>query len=133
MSVAAANAHHGPALRWWILAFISLALFGNYYVYDSIAPVADLLQQGLGFSDTDIGWLNAVYSVPNIFLVLVGGMLADRFGAALVSCVTAGMCLLGYSGSSFANVGEQYMLPSIIAVVLGGTPLSGMRCGAIAE
>ncbi len=37
----------------------------------------------------------------------------------------AGFCLLGYSGSSFANVGEQYMLPSIIAVVFGGTPLSG--------
>lgn len=37
----------------------------------------------------------------------------------------AGVCLLGYSGSSFSNVGEQYMLPSIIAVVLGGTPLSG--------
>jgi len=36
-----------------------------------------------------------------------------------------GVCLLGYSGLSFANVGEQYMLPSIIAVVFGGTPLSG--------
>ncbi|WP_048648212.1 ABC transporter permease [Nitratireductor soli] len=41
----------------------------------------------------------------------------------------AGLCLLGYSGSSFANVGEQYMLPSIIAVVLGGTPLAGGKGG----
>ncbi|MEP9399864.1 ABC transporter permease [Mesorhizobium sp. KR2-14] len=41
----------------------------------------------------------------------------------------AGVCLLGYSGSSFSNVGEQYMLPSIIAVVLGGTPLSGGKGG----
>ncbi len=41
----------------------------------------------------------------------------------------AGICLLGYSGSSFANVGEQYMLPSIIAVVLGGTPLAGGKGG----
>lgn len=41
----------------------------------------------------------------------------------------AGLCLLGYSGSSFANVGEQYMLPSIIAVVFGGTPLSGGKGG----
>ncbi|EKF17376.1 ABC transporter permease [Nitratireductor pacificus] len=41
----------------------------------------------------------------------------------------AGFCLLGYSGSSFANVGEQYMLASIIAVVLGGTPLSGGKGG----
>lgn len=41
----------------------------------------------------------------------------------------AGLCILGYSGSSFANVGGQYMLSSIIAVVLGGTPLSGGRGG----
>ena len=41
----------------------------------------------------------------------------------------AGVCLLGYAGSSFSNVGEQYMLPSIIAVVLGGTPLSGGKGG----
>ncbi|PLP61103.1 ABC transporter permease [Mesorhizobium loti] len=46
-----------------------------------------------------------------------------------VFAAIAGMCLLGYSGSSFANVGEQYMLPSIIAVVLGGTPLSGGKGG----
>jgi ribose transport system permease protein len=46
-----------------------------------------------------------------------------------VFAAIAGICLLGYSGSSFANVGEQYMLPSIIAVVFGGTPLSGGKGG----
>lgn len=50
-------------------------------------------------------------------------MLSGMFAAV------AGICLLGYSGSSFANVGETYMLPSIIAVVLGGTPLAGGRGG----
>ncbi|MCC5781052.1 ABC transporter permease [Nitratireductor sp. B36] len=46
-----------------------------------------------------------------------------------VFAAIAGLCLLGYSGSSFANVGEQYMLPSIIAVVFGGTPLPGGKGG----
>ena len=41
----------------------------------------------------------------------------------------AGVLLLGQAGSSFANVGEGYMLLSIIAVVFGGTPLSGGRGG----
>lgn len=50
-------------------------------------------------------------------------MLSGSFAAI------AGVCLLGYSGLSFANVGEQYMLPSIIAVVFGGTPLSGGKGG----
>jgi len=57
--------------------------------------------------------------VTRILLFVLSGMFA----------AIAGICLLGYSGSSFANVGEQYMLPSIIAVVFGGTPLSGGKGG----
>ena len=81
--------------RWWILAFISMLMFGNYYVYDAVGPLADTLQQQLGFTDTQLGWLNAIYSVPNIFLVLIGGILIDRFGAAKITLWTTGICLLG--------------------------------------
>ncbi|MCB1754070.1 MAG: ABC transporter permease [Gammaproteobacteria bacterium] len=52
-------------------------------------------------------------------------MRISLFVASGMFAAIAGVCLLGYSGSSFSNVGEQYMLPSIIAVVFGGTPLSG--------
>jgi hypothetical protein len=41
-----------PAIRWGVLLFISVAMFGNYYVYDSIAPRADMLRTQLGFSST---------------------------------------------------------------------------------
>ena len=78
-----------------MFAAISLASVGNYYVYDSIGPVADLLSSQLSFSDTQIGTLNAIYSLPNIFLVLVGGVLCDRFSARSVAVVTAAICLLG--------------------------------------
>jgi len=81
--------------RWWILAFVSLLMFGNYYVYDSIAPVAEQLERELGFSDTQIGALNAIYSLPNIFLVLIGGLIVDRFGAARVALWTTAICLFG--------------------------------------
>ena len=39
-------------------------------------PVADLLQSQRGFSDGQVGLLNAIYSLPNIVLILVGGVLA---------------------------------------------------------
>jgi hypothetical protein len=52
--------------RWGILVFVSLAMFGNYYIYDSISPLADLLAKQLNFSDSDIGLLNGIYSLPNI-------------------------------------------------------------------
>ena len=38
---------------------VALAMIGNYYVYDSIGPVAELLSRQLGYSDTQIGILNA--------------------------------------------------------------------------
>lgn len=83
------------ALRWTAFTLLCVAMFGNYYVYDSIGPVADLLQKQLGFSDSDIGTLNAIYSAPNIVMVLLGGVLVDRFGVrnALVTFTT--ICLLG--------------------------------------
>jgi len=83
------------AVAFWLFAFVALANFGNFYVYDSIGPVADLLQRDRGFSDTQIGWLNAVYNLPNIVLVLVGGWLVDRQGAARVLVATGAICLAG--------------------------------------
>lgn len=67
-------------LRWIVWLFISLSMFGNYYIYDSISPLADLLKTQLGFSDANIGLLNAIYSFPNIIMVLIGGIIIDRIG-----------------------------------------------------
>ena len=66
--------------RWMVLIFVSLAMFGNYYVYDCIAPIADLLAKQLGFSDSNIGLLQAIYSIPNVFMVLIGGYIVGRIG-----------------------------------------------------
>ncbi len=67
-------------LRWTVLLLISLAMFGNYYVYDCISPLADLLKTQLGFSDSNIGMLNAIYSLPNILMVFIGGLIIDKIG-----------------------------------------------------
>ena len=64
-----------PVDRWVALVLLSLAMFGNYYVYDAISPLADVLQKQLGFSDANIGLLQGIYSVPNIVMVLIGGIL----------------------------------------------------------
>jgi hypothetical protein len=52
-----------------MFAGIALVMLGNYYVYDSIGPIAESLSRDLHFTDTQIGTLNAIYSLPNIFLV----------------------------------------------------------------
>ena len=83
------------SVRWLVLVFSSLAMFGNYYVYDSIAPLADILRTQLGFSSTQIGTLNAIYSAPNIVMVLIGGVLVDRFGTRNATLGFTAVCLVG--------------------------------------
>lgn len=70
-------------LRWGILLLISLAMFGNYYIYDSVSPLADLLVKQLKFTDSDIGLLQGIYSFPNIIMVLIGGIIIDRIGTRI--------------------------------------------------
>jgi MFS family permease len=102
------------AYGWWILALTSLLMFGNYYVYDSIGPVAARLESDLGFTDSQIGSLNAIYSLPNIFLVLVGGLVIDRFGASRVALWTTALCLAGaaltaWSGDFITMVAGRFL------------------------
>lgn len=82
-------------LRWTALLLISLAMMGNYYIYDSISPLADLLKTQLGFSDSNIGLLNAIYSFPNIIMVLIGGLLIDRIGTKTSVTIFTALIMLG--------------------------------------
>lgn len=85
----------GRSLAWLVFALVAAASYGNFYVYDSIGPIADLLHRQRDFSDTQIGMLNAIYSLPNVVLVLLGGVLVDRFGAARAMLWTTAVCLAG--------------------------------------
>jgi MFS family permease len=55
-------------------------MFGNYYPYDAIAPVADLLASQLGYSDEQIGSLYSAYSIAAVLVLLAGGYVIDRYG-----------------------------------------------------
>src|SRR5262245_6345422 len=99
-----------------MLVGVALASIGNYYVYDSIGPVADLLTRQLGFTDTQIGTLNAIYSLPNIFMVLIGGVLVDRFSARLVTVITTLVCLLG---ALLTAVGAQFPVMALGRLLFG--------------
>jgi MFS family permease len=80
--------------RWLVLVVISLAMFGNYYVYDCIGPLAPLLGKA-GFSDAHIGLLQAIYSFPNIVMVLIGGIVIDRIGTRKSTLLFGTICFAG--------------------------------------
>ena len=83
------------AYRWIVLFFVSLTMFGNYYIYDAINPLVDIFTKQLGFSDSDIGWLNASYSIAALATLLVGGIIIDRFGTKKSIMLFSILCLFG--------------------------------------
>ncbi len=83
------------AYRWTVLIFVSLAMFGNYYFYDALSPLADILQKQLHFSDQNIGLLNSFYSIAPIATVLIGGVIIDRIGARKATLLFGVICLVG--------------------------------------
>ena len=117
-------------IRWIALLLVSLGMFGNYYIYDSISPLADLLKVQLGFSDSNIGLLNAIYSFPNIIMVLVGGLIIDRIGTrtsviiftalimlgAVVSAVTGNLWMMA-SGRLIFGLGAESMIVAVTTVI----------------
>jgi MFS family permease len=93
---------HGRGTAWVVFGLLAVIMYGNFYVYDSIGPVADLLQRQRGFNSAQIGMLNAIYNLPNVVLILVGGILVDRYGAARVTLCTAALCLAGAALTAFS-------------------------------
>jgi MFS family permease len=90
--------------RWMVLIFLSLAMFGSYYAYDALSPLADVLKQQLGFSDSSIGLLQAIYSFPNIFTVVIGGLIIDRVGLRKSLMIFGVLCLIGPAITAAAGV-----------------------------
>jgi MFS family permease len=78
-----------------VLMVVSLAMFGNYYFYDALSPLADVLQRQLHFSDENIGLLNSFYSIAPILTVLIGGFILDKIGVRKALLLFGVICLVG--------------------------------------
>lgn len=112
--------------RWIVLVSISLAMFGNYYLYDSVAPIADLLKSQLNYSDAYIGLLYTIYSVAAFLVLLVGGVIIDRIGTAKSTFIFGVICLVAgvltfVSGDLWVMASGRFLLgvgaePLIVAV-----------------
>src|SRR5271169_6804254 len=101
--------------RWLVLIFVSLAMFGNYYIYDSINPLERIFLDQLKYSASMFGWLNASYSVAAVATLLVGGILVDRFGIKKSLLFFSALILLGALFTSLR--GNFYLMVAGRAVV----------------
>jgi MFS family permease len=110
------------SFRWVVLVFLSIALFGNYYPYDAVAPVADLLTSQLGFTDEQIGSLYSVYSVAAVLVLLAGGYIIDRYGTKRSIFLFAVICLIA-SGLTAMSPDIRVMLAGRFLLGVGAEPM----------
>jgi MFS family permease len=104
--------------RWLVLLFISLAMFGNYYLYDTIAPIADLLKSS--------------YSWGAIIFLLPGGIFIDRFGTRAGTMLFGSICAI----SGFVTMASDNIIVMLVGRFLLGVsaePLIVAITAAIAK
>jgi len=113
-----------PALSAFVNRPLVFGIPGILFVWAAIAVLMlfMLRRTRFGFSVYAIGSNERAAAltgipVPAVRILLYG---LSGFFAGLT-----GLFVIGYTGTSFISVGNQYVLPSIIAVVIGGTSLAG--------
>ena len=96
-----------PAARWGVMVLASFVMATNYYFYDLLAPIQDLLRINLGFSASDFGLIMSAYAVPNVFLAMaiLGGIILDRIGIRItgfsfIFLMAIGGALTAYAASA---------------------------------
>ncbi len=96
-----------PAARWGVLILASFIMATNYYFYDLLAPIQDLVRINLGFSASDFGLVMSAYAFPNVFLAMaiLGGIILDRIGIRItgfsfIFLMSIGGALTAYAASA---------------------------------
>ena len=92
-------------------------MFGNYYVYDSLGLVADLLKRDYGITDAQYGFLSGIYSIAAVVVLLIGGAVIDRIGSKRAVL---------YFGAIAAAAGVLIALSPSYRFMLGGRFLLGI-------
>lgn len=107
---------------WLVLLFLSIAMFGNYYVFDSISLVADQLKTQLNFTDLNIGQMYSYYSIAAIVVLIFGGILVDKWGTRKSAIIFAIICTIsGFLTAFGSNI--YIMLAGRFLLGVGSEPL----------
>ncbi len=109
--------------RWAVLLAMSVAVYGSYYAFDAIGPLAPLLSRQLHFTDSQIGLLQASYSLPNVFVLLAAGLLIDRIGAR--------KSMLLFSALVFAGLVVTALSPRV-GIMASGRVITGVGAESLA-
>ncbi len=84
-------------LRWVVLILVSIVIAANYYVFDAMSSIKAVIQENLGFTNTEYGIIVSFYSFPNTFFLMavLGGIILDKWGIRKTGFMFVTFCVLG--------------------------------------
>ncbi len=82
-------------LRWGVLLIMGIVVFGAYYAFDALSPIASYIISDMGITRAQYGLLFSYYSLPNLIMVLVGGILLDKIGIRKAGNLFTALCATG--------------------------------------
>ena len=103
--------------RWLVLGACSLAMFGCYYTFDALYPVAPLLEKAFGVTGEQLGLLDTSYNVAALLTLIAGGVLIDRIGMAASAILFAAVGAVGT------------LLIAVLPALFPAAPWAGMMVG----
>ncbi len=105
--------------RWTMMFIISFLMAANYYFYDALSPLKEILTEHLNFSSGDYGIVTGFYAFPNTFLLMaiIGGIILDKLGIRPTGFMFAVLMLIGaaltaYGASNYyssGGIGYEFM------------------------
>jgi ribose transport system permease protein len=119
-----------PTLARIVSEPLLLGLPGIIFIWILIGGVLTLIlrRTTFGVNVYAIGSNEAAAALAGVPVLRTRALL---FALSGLFAGTTGILLLGYTEYVFVGAGDQYMLPSIIAVVIGGTSLAGGSGGYV--
>jgi MFS family permease len=94
------------AMRWLVLILISGLIFSTYWFQDFYGGLKGLMESELGFSSEEFGRMLALTTIANMFgMIIVGGIILDKWGVRIAGLVFGGVAVLGGAISALASAG----------------------------
>jgi MFS family permease len=109
--------------RWVILGIVYLSILAFTLIFQSIPPILPFILSELHLTYAQSGLLMSLFAFPGIFVSLLGGFLADRYGMRLLG---TGCFLLMIGGTLLVGLGEDLPVLGLGRIIagIGGLTLS---------
>jgi len=84
------------SMRWTVLFMVSMLMFGTYWFQDFFSGLKPLMESQLGITSTGFSTMIGLTSIATMFgMVVIGGMILDKWGIRLTVLVFGTVATLG--------------------------------------